>query len=173
MLASLSLDSLDQLTEQTIPEHIRFGDELSIGPLRGERELLIELKAMAQKNLVFRSLIGQGYYGCVTPPVILRNVLENPGWYTQYTPYQAEIAQGRLEALLNFQSVVADLTGLPLSNSSLLDEATAAAEALMLNHKGEVAEWALKMRRFDQAGLYDRMAAEIHARERAALRLLL
>ncbi len=134
MLESLSLASLDELAEQTIPAHIGFSEELSIGPERSERELLSELKSIAAKNQVFRSLIGQGYYSAVTPAVILRNVLENPGWYTQYTPYQAEIAQGRLEALLNFQSMVADLTGLPLSNASLLDEATAAAEAMVLCH---------------------------------------
>ncbi len=132
MLASLSLGSLNELADQTVPNHIRFQGQLSVGPERGERELLMELREMAQNNQVFRSLIGQGYYGCVTPPVIQRNILENPGWYTQYTPYQAEIAQGRLEALINFQSMVADLTGLPLANSSLLDEATAAAEAMML-----------------------------------------
>lgn len=132
MLASISLGSLDELVEQTVPKHIRVSEPLVIGLERGERELLMELKKMAQKNEVFRSLIGQGYYDCVTPPVILRNILENPGWYTQYTPYQAEIAQGRLEALINFQSMVADLTGLPLANASLLDEATAAAEAMML-----------------------------------------
>lgn len=134
MLESLSLPSLDALDAETIPKGIAYSEELSIGPERSERELLAELKVIAGKNQVFRSLIGQGYYGTVTPAVILRNVLENPGWYTQYTPYQAEIAQGRLEALLNFQSMVADLTGLPLSNASLLDEATAAAEAMVLCH---------------------------------------
>ncbi len=134
MLKLLSLQSLDELASQTIPEGIRFNKELSIGPERSERELLAQLKVTASKNLVFRSFIGNGYYGCVTPAVILRNVLENPGWYTQYTPYQAEIAQGRLEALINFQSTVADLTGLPLANASLLDEATAAAEAMVLCH---------------------------------------
>src|SRR5206468_4942754 len=98
----------------------------------GESAALAELRKRAEKNQVFRSFLGMGYHGCLTPGVIQRNVLENPGWYTQYTPYQAEIAQGRLEALLNFQTMVADLTGLPLANASLLDEATAAAEAMTM-----------------------------------------
>ncbi len=132
MLQALQVDSLEALIEQTIPSGIRAKQELAVGPERSESELLAELKAIASKNLVYRSLIGMGYHDCITPPVILRNILENPGWYTQYTPYQAEIAQGRLEALINFQTVVSELTALPLSNSSLLDEATAAAEAMML-----------------------------------------
>jgi glycine dehydrogenase len=134
MLAALSLDSLDELVDQTIPAGIRAKAPLTIGEERGESELLEELRSIAGKNQVFRSFIGRGYYGCSTPPVIQRNILENPGWYTQYTPYQAEIAQGRLEALINFQSMVADLTALPLANASLLDEATAAAEAMVLCH---------------------------------------
>ena len=102
---------------------------LDLPPAMGERAVIDRLRELASRNQVFRSLIGMGYADTVTPPVIQRNILENPGWYTQYTPYQAEIAQGRLEALLNFQTVIADLTGLPMANSSLLDEATAAAEA--------------------------------------------
>jgi glycine dehydrogenase len=132
MLAVLGYDSLERLSDAVVPESIRLDAPLDLGRERGEDELLAELKAMADTNIVSRSCIGQGYYDCITPPVILRNILENPGWYTQYTPYQAEIAQGRLEALLNYQTMVADLTGLPIANSSLLDEPTAAAEAMAM-----------------------------------------
>ncbi len=132
MLELLGFDSLDALADATVPENIRFRGSLDIPAARGEYEMLEELRELAGKNRVFRSFIGMGYYDCVTPPVVQRNILENPGWYTQYTPYQAEIAQGRLEALLNYQTMVADLTGLPLANSSLLDEATAAAEAMSM-----------------------------------------
>jgi len=132
MLATLGLESLDGLVDETVPAGIRMAGELALGPERGERELLAELAYIAKKNVVRRSFLGLGYYGTIVPPVIQRNVLENPGWYTQYTPYQAEISQGRLEALLNFQTVVADLTGLPVANASMLDEATAAAEAMSL-----------------------------------------
>ncbi|WP_404306116.1 aminomethyl-transferring glycine dehydrogenase [Neorhodopirellula lusitana] len=130
MLGSLGFTSLNELTEATVPADIRNDHALDIPSPRGESEFLSALKTIAGKNKVYRSCIGMGYHGTVTPPVILRNVLENPGWYTQYTPYQAEIAQGRLEALLNFQTMIADLTGLPLAGASLLDEATAAAEAM-------------------------------------------
>ncbi len=132
MLETLGVDSLDELIDKTVPASIRVDRPLNIGDPRGELDVLTELRAIANKNQVFRSFIGQGYYDTFTPPVIQRNILENPGWYTQYTPYQAEIAQGRLEALLNFQTMVADLTGLSLANSSLLDEATAAAEAMAM-----------------------------------------
>jgi glycine dehydrogenase len=134
MLEFLGLESLEQLVEQTVPESIRLRRPLKLGEPRGEFELLGELKSIAARNKVVRSFIGTGYYDTITPPVIQRNILENPGWYTQYTPYQAEIAQGRLEALLNFQTMVSDLTGLPLANASLLDEATAAAEAMAMCH---------------------------------------
>ena len=130
MLRELGLSSLDELIDKTVPPSIRLKQPLRLHEPKGEMEALAELRRIAQKNKLFRSFIGQGYYDTFTPPVIQRNILENPGWYTQYTPYQAEIAQGRLEALLNFQTMVADLTGLPLANSSLLDEATAAAEAM-------------------------------------------
>src|SRR5687767_5997633 len=132
MLETLGLSSLDELTDATVPEAIRLRRPLRLGPPRGEHELLAELKTIASRNAVVRSFIGMGYYDTITPPVIQRNILENPGWYTQYTPYQAEIAQGRLEALLNFQTMVSDLTALPLANASMLDEATAAAEAMAM-----------------------------------------
>ena len=134
MLAALGLDSLEQLVDQTVPASIRLRGPLALGPPRGEREFLRELADTAARNEVFRSYLGMGYSDCIVPPVIQRNVLENPGWYTQYTPYQAEISQGRLEALLNFQTAVADLCGLPLAGASLLDEATAAAEAMSMCH---------------------------------------
>ncbi len=130
MLATLGLQSLEALVEATVPEDIRMRKPLALGIHRSEHEALADLRALHDRNQIFRSFIGMGYYDCATPPVIQRNILENPGWYTQYTPYQAEIAQGRLEALLNFQTMVADLTGLPMANASLLDEATAAAEAM-------------------------------------------
>jgi len=132
MLATLGLQSMEALTDATIPDDIRLRRPLALPTHRGEQAVLAQLKEIASKNKVARSLIGMGYYDCVTPGVIQRNILENPGWYTQYTPYQAEIAQGRLEALVNFQTMVGDLTGLPLANASLLDEATAAAEAMAM-----------------------------------------
>ncbi|MBS2554194.1 aminomethyl-transferring glycine dehydrogenase [Catenulispora sp. NL8] len=132
MLALLGYDSLDALTEAAVPGSIRLTERLNLPPARSEAEVLTELRDIAGRNRVFRPMIGLGYHGTFTPPVILRNVLENPAWYTAYTPYQPEISQGRLEALLNFQTVVADLAGLPVANASLLDEGTAAAEAMTL-----------------------------------------
>ncbi len=132
MLGALGFDSLAAFEEAVVPASIRLDRPLDLGPPAGERETLARLARLAAENEVFRSYIGQGYYPTVTPPVVLRNVLENPGWYTQYTPYQAEIAQGRLEALVNFQTMVTELTALPLANASLLDEATAAAEAMSM-----------------------------------------
>ena len=144
MLAVLGIDSIEALVERTVPAAIRVERPLapfSDGEPHGEHELLVDLSEVASENRVARSYIGMGYHGTIVPPVIQRNILENPGWYTQYTPYQAEISQGRLEALLNYQTMVADLTGLPLANSSLLDEGTAAAEAMTLclraKRKGE------------------------------------
>ena len=133
MFKSLGLESLDQLIEKIIPPNI-------FSPIRenliditlSETEALHKLEEYSEKNLLFKSYIGMGYYGTIVPNVIKRNILENPGWYTQYTPYQAEISQGRLEALLNFQTMVTSSTGLPLSNASLLDECTAAAEAMVM-----------------------------------------
>ncbi len=139
MLRTIGLSSLDGLINNTIPESIRIKKALDVdGPI-SEYEYLNELRKTASKNKVFKSCIGQGYYDTITPPVILRNLFENPGWYTQYTPYQAEIAQGRLESLLNFQTMVSDLTALPIANASLLDEGTAAAEAMtmLFNHKNK------------------------------------
>ncbi|MEM6691374.1 MAG: aminomethyl-transferring glycine dehydrogenase [Planctomycetota bacterium] len=132
MLNAVGFETLESLTDATVPKAIQLEQPLDIPAARGEREFLQALRFIADKNKVYRSCIGMGYTHTVTPPVILRNVLENPGWYTQYTPYQAEIAQGRLEALLNFQTMVSDLTGLPLAGASLLDEATAAAEAMSM-----------------------------------------
>ncbi len=135
MLEALGVASVDTLVDQAIPTAIRMRGTLDIGPERGEDELLAELAELAARNELRRTFIGMGYADCITPGVILRNILQNPGWYTAYTPYQAEISQGRLEALLNFQTMVADLTGLPLCNASLLDEATAAAEAMAMCHR--------------------------------------
>ena len=133
MIAALGFDSLEALVDATVPPSIRMEEPLVLGPGRSEAEALARLRALADQNEVFRSWIGMGYHGCITPGVILRNIVENPGWYTQYTPYQAEIAQGRLEMLFNYQTMVADLTGLPVANASLLDEATAAAEAMAMS----------------------------------------
>ncbi|MBK8633176.1 MAG: aminomethyl-transferring glycine dehydrogenase [Saprospiraceae bacterium] len=132
MLDLLDLDNIDQLIDETVPETIRLQEPIDIPEALTEFELLHHLKQISMKNKVYKNFIGQGYYGTVTPSVIARNIFQNPGWYTQYTPYQAEIAQGRLESLLNYQTVVADLTGLPVANASLLDEATAAAEAMAM-----------------------------------------
>jgi glycine dehydrogenase len=134
MLQKIGASSLDELINQTVPSNIRLKKPLNIPEGMSEYEYLKELKSVAAKNKVFKSYIGLGYYNCIVPPVVQRNILENPGWYTAYTPYQAEISQGRLEALLNFQTMVIDLTGLPIANASLLDEATAAAEAMILFH---------------------------------------
>jgi glycine dehydrogenase len=133
MAAMLGFESLDALIDAVVPEGIRLRRPLALGRGRSEIEALRDFRKIAARNQIFRSFIGMGYYGCLTPPVVQRNILENPAWYTAYTPYQAEIAQGRLEALLNYQTMVIDLTGLPVANASLLDEATAAAEAMTLS----------------------------------------
>src|SRR5438067_10227554 len=132
MLKAVGASSLDALIDEAIPARIRLKQPLNLPRGQSEHHFLSELQALASRNQVFRSFIGLGYYDCMTPSVILRNVLENPGWYTPYTPYQAEIAQGRLEALLNFQTMVRDLTAMEVANASLLDEATAAAEAMTM-----------------------------------------
>lgn len=134
MLEVLGFSSLDELIECTIPAGIRYNQPLDLPVAQSEYAALNQLKAIAAKNQVRRSLIGMGYHDCITPPVIQRNILENPGWYTAYTPYQAEIAQGRLEALLNFQTMIIELTGLEIANASLLDEGTAAAEAMTMSY---------------------------------------
>jgi len=143
MLTTLGYDSLDAFIDAVVPADIRLREPLRVPAARTEQEVLEELRQLAAQNQVFRSYLGMGYHDCFTPAVIQRNVLENPGWYTAYTPYQAEIAQGRLEALLNFQTMVSDLTGLEVANASLLDEGTAAAEAMHLTeasskHEGKL-----------------------------------
>src|SRR5438105_13888562 len=134
MVKTLGFSSLDELIDATVPRKIRWREGLNLPKGLTELEVLTYFRALAAKNQVFRSFIGMGYADCVTPPVIQRNILENPGWYTAYTPYQAEIAQGRLEALLNFQTMVMDLTAMEIANASLLDEATAAAEAMTMSY---------------------------------------
>ncbi len=132
MLRTIGVDSMDELIGRTVPSAIRMDHALNIPPSMSEADYLRELKEISLKNKLYKNYIGQGYYDTHTPSVILRNIFENPGWYTQYTPYQAEISQGRLESLLNFQTMVSDLTGLPIANASLLDEATAASEAMTM-----------------------------------------
>ena len=134
MLSEVGYEDLDSLIDATVPKNIRLDRQLNLPAAKSETKALAELRAIANKNKLARSFIGAGYSDCITPPVIQRNILENPGWYTAYTPYQAEIAQGRLEALLNFQQMIVDLTALDIANASLLDEATAAAEAMSLCH---------------------------------------
>ena len=135
MLAVLDLQSLDHLVADTVPSSIRDDTPLALPAALSETEALAELRAMAEKNKVATSMLGLGYHDTFMPPVVLRNVLENPAWYTAYTPYQAEVSQGRLEALLNYQQMIMDLTGMELANASLLDEATAAAEAMAMAHR--------------------------------------
>src|SRR4051794_23022147 len=131
MLATLGFGSLDELVDAAVPDAIKSTEGLALAPAT-ESEVLAALRALAGRNRVMTSMLGLGYHDTITPPVLRRNILENPAWYTAYTPYQPEISQGRLEALLNYQTMVADLTGLGIANASLLDEATAAAEAMAL-----------------------------------------
>jgi len=134
MLNDLGLSSLEELVREVVPTSILLRGDDNLPEPCSEQQALEELKEIAEHNIVRRTLIGQGYYGTITPPVIQRNVFENPAWYTSYTPYQAEISQGRLEALFNYQTLITELTGLPVANASLLDEGTAAAEAMLLAH---------------------------------------
>src|SRR6266513_1531647 len=134
MLGEIGFADLDALVDATVPKNIRLDRVLELHATKSESDALAELRALASQNRIARNFIGAGYSDTITPPVIQRNILENPGWYTAYTPYQAELAQGRLEALLNFQTMVTDLTGLDIANASMLDEATAAAEAMGLCH---------------------------------------
>ncbi len=164
MLEHIGIDSLDALIDKTIPAAIRGDKALDIGAAMSEPELLEYARRTAAKNDLFTSHIGMGYYDTVTPPVILRNILENPGWYTQYTPYQAEIAQGRLEALINFQTMVVDLTGLEIANASLLDEATAVAEAMAMMFAGRTRVKANATRLFVSNDIYPQTRALLETR---------
>ena len=132
MIHDLGLTNLDSLVREVVPDSILYKSLNDVPVGLNENTALAELKEIMSENVIKRSLIGQGYYGTITPPVIQRNVLENPSWYTSYTPYQAEISQGRLEALFNYQTLITELVGLPIANASLLDEGTAAAEAMIL-----------------------------------------
>ena len=132
MLEVCGVKTVDQLINETIPASIRLSEDIDLPDGMSESDYLLHIRQLAQKNKPYKNFIGMGYYGTITPPVIMRNIFENPGWYTSYTPYQAEISQGRLEALLNFQTMISDLTGLPIANASLLDEATSAAEAMIM-----------------------------------------
>jgi glycine dehydrogenase len=166
MLATIGVDSLEQLIEETVPSNIRYKKELNLPEAMSEFDYLNMLKEVAVKNKVFKSYIGLGYSPTITPPAILRNVFQNPGWYTPYTPYQAEIAQGRLEALLNFQTMVSDLTGLPIANASLLDEGTAAAEAMYMfyNNKNKRAKGAPANQILVSTKIYPQTLDVIYAR---------
>ena len=132
MLEYLGLKNIESLIEETIPEEIRLKQNISLEAEMSEAQFLDHIYKLSQENRYFKNYIGMGYHETILPPVIQRNILENPGWYTAYTPYQAEVAQGRLEALLNYQTVICDLTGMELSNASLLDEGTSAAEAMTM-----------------------------------------
>lgn len=155
MLKTINENEIESLISKTVPDSIRIKSALDVPAPISEFEYLTKLREIASKNQLFKNYIGQGYYGTITPSVILRNIFENPGWYTQYTPYQAEISQGRLESLLNFQTMIADLTGLPIANASLLDEATAAAEAMaMLFHHANKADTITKPKLFVDEQLF-------------------
>ncbi len=169
MLQSLGVSSLEELMSQTLPSKIRLTQPLQLREGMAEYEYLRRLKLLGNKNKVFRSYIGTGYYDTVTPSVILRNIFENPGWYTQYTPYQAEISQGRLEALLNYQTLIADLTALPVANASLLDEGTAAAEAVSMTYgqKQKKDKLGISNRVLVDANCFPQTIAVLHTRAEA------
>ena len=135
MLSELGYKDIKDLISKTVPENIHFKDTLTIGEPNSEYEALRKLKNISKQNKIYSNFLGMGYYGTYIPNVILRNILENPGWYTSYTPYQPEVAQGRLEMLLNFQQMITDFTGMDIANASLLDEGTAAAEAMGMSHR--------------------------------------
>ncbi|MFN6116912.1 MAG: glycine dehydrogenase (aminomethyl-transferring), partial [Flavobacteriales bacterium] len=154
MLRTIGVATLDELIQRTVPKGIRSAKPLDVGPAMAELEFLEHMRDLGLGNKRFRSYIGLGFHGTVVPQPILRNVMENPGWYTAYTPYQAEIAQGRLEALLNFQTMCSDLTGLPIANASLLDEATAIAVAMHMLYAARPKELANAHRFFADKGLF-------------------
>ena len=166
MLETIGVKTLEELIAQTVPASIRMKDELDLPDGMNEHEYINHLKEIGAKNKLFKSYIGMGYYNTITPGVVQRNILENPGWYTSYTPYQAEISQGRLEALLNFQTMVSDLTAMPLANASLLDEGTAAAEAMIMlyNARSRGAVKAGVNKFFISNGLFPQTAEVVKAR---------
>ncbi len=164
MLKAIGVSSMEELIDRTVPKGIRRASKLDVGPAMTEREHLDNMRALGAKNKVFRSYIGLGFSGTILPPPIQRNIFENPGWYTAYTPYQAEISQGRLEALLNFQTMCSDLTGLPIANASLLDEATAIAEAMHMLHAARPKELANANKFFADKGLYPQNIDVLHTR---------
>ncbi|MDX1710828.1 MAG: glycine dehydrogenase, partial [Rhodovibrionaceae bacterium] len=161
MLSAIGLDSLDGLIDKAVPRTIESDTPFDLPPPMTEAEALDRLAQIASRNRIFRSFIGMGYHGTFTPSVIRRNVIENPGWYTAYTPYQPEISQGRLEALVNFQQMIMDLTGMPVANASLLDEATAAAEAMTLLHRADKGK---RNRFFVDSGCHPQTVAVVEAR---------
>ena len=162
MLSTVNASSIDELIEQTIPNKIRLKKELDLAPAMSEYEYLNHISKLGSKNKLFKSYIGLGYSNTITPSVIKRNIFENPGWYTAYTPYQAEISQGRLEALLNFQTMVLDFTGMELANASLLDEGTAASEAMIMAYNNR--SRAAKKAGANQFFVSDRMFPANHRR---------